>query len=30
MPFYILMFGVLLLITYIPQIVMFLPNLIMG
>ncbi len=30
LPFYILMFGVLLLITYIPPIVMFLPNLLMG
>jgi len=30
MPFYLLMFGVLMLITYIPPIVMWLPNLIMG
>ncbi len=30
MPFYVLMFGVLLLITYIPPIVMWLPNMIMG
>lgn len=30
MPFYILMFAVLMLITYIPCIVMWLPNLIMG
>ncbi len=29
-PFYILMFGVLMLITYIPGIVMWLPNLVMG
>jgi len=30
MPFYVLMFGVLLLITYIPPIDMWLPNMIMG